>query len=69
MVELAVQSRYTRTNSWYRAPRLIRFSDRLIRQLIKSGHKSARAATGGDRRKANQRRVAVSTEIQDACSG
>jgi hypothetical protein len=55
MDKLAIQSRYTRINSWYRAPRLIRFSDRLVRQLIKSGHESARAATGGDRRKANPR--------------
>jgi hypothetical protein len=35
MDKFVVQSRYTRINSWYRAPRLVRFSDRLVRQMIK----------------------------------
>jgi hypothetical protein len=46
MDKLAVQSRYTRINSWYRAPRLIRFSDRLVQQMIKGGGGSARSASG-----------------------
>jgi hypothetical protein len=53
MEKLAVQSRYTRVNSWYRAPRNVRFSDRLVRQMIRIGRESARAATGGDRGRAN----------------
>jgi hypothetical protein len=46
MDKLAVQSRYTRINYWSRAPHVVRFSDHLIRQMIKSGRESARAATG-----------------------
>ena len=41
MDKLAVQSRYTRINYWYRAPHAIRFSDHLIRQMIKSGQESS----------------------------
>jgi hypothetical protein len=53
MDKLAVQSRYTRINDWYRASHAIRFSNYLIRQMIKSGQNSAsnpcaplRVATG-----------------------
>ena len=53
MDKLAVQSRYTRINSWYRAPRLVRFSDRLVRQMIRGGRESARSAAVGDRGGAN----------------
>jgi hypothetical protein len=42
MDKLAVQSRYTRINSWYRAPRLVRFSDRLVRQMTRSGREFVR---------------------------
>jgi hypothetical protein len=40
MDKLAVQSRYTRINYWYRAPHGIRFSDHLIRQMLKSGQEA-----------------------------
>lgn len=45
MDKWAVQSRYTRINSWYRAPRLVRFSDRIVRQMVKSKREVARAAS------------------------
>jgi hypothetical protein len=41
MDKLAVQSRYTRINDWYRAPHAIRFSNHLIRQMMKSGQESS----------------------------
>jgi hypothetical protein len=41
MDKLAVQSRYTRINYWYRAPHVIRFSDHLIRQMIKGGQEAS----------------------------
>jgi hypothetical protein len=49
MDKLAVQSRYTRINSWYRAPRLVRFSDRLVRQMTRSDREFVRTAKVGDR--------------------
>ena len=48
MNKFAVQSRYTRVNFWYRAPRNVRFSDRLVRQLIRTGREYTPAATVGD---------------------
>jgi glucose/arabinose dehydrogenase/mono/diheme cytochrome c family protein len=45
MDKFAVQSRYTRINSWYRAPRLVRFSDRLVRQMTRSRPDPVRAAS------------------------
>jgi hypothetical protein len=53
MDKLAVQSRYTRINSWYRAPRLVRFSDRLVRQMTRSGREFVRDAKIGDRGRTN----------------
>jgi len=41
MDKLAVQSRYMRINDWYRAPHVIRFSNHLIRQMIRSGQESS----------------------------
>ena len=55
MDKLAVQSRYTRINSWYGPPRLVRFSARLVRQFTGSAHESARATKGRDGRKAADR--------------
>jgi|HubBroStandDraft_6_1064221.scaffolds.fasta_scaffold1107782_2 hypothetical protein len=47
MNKFAVQSRYTRVNFWYRAPRNVRFSDRLVRQLTRTGREYTPAATVG----------------------
>jgi hypothetical protein len=55
MDNLAVQSRYTRINSWYRAPRLVRFSDRLVRQMTRSRREFVRAGTVVDRGRTSAR--------------
>jgi hypothetical protein len=44
MDKLAVQSRYTRINYWYRPPHVVRFSNHLIRQLLKSGEEPSNHA-------------------------
>jgi hypothetical protein len=55
MERLAVHSRYTRINFWYRAPRLVRFSDRLVRQVTRSGGEFLPAAKLADRARTNSR--------------
>jgi hypothetical protein len=41
MDKFTVQSRYTRINFWYRAPRDVRFSDRLVRQMTRTAERFA----------------------------
>jgi hypothetical protein len=55
MDKLAVQSRYTRINSWYRAPRLVRFSNRLVRQMTRSDREFVLGAKVGDRGRTSSR--------------
>jgi hypothetical protein len=55
MERLTVQSRYTCINSWYRAPRLVRFSDRLVRQMTRSGREFVQVAKVDDRSGTNSR--------------